>query len=520
MPHRSLPSFTLSGVILIVLGASGVVTARSFQQPVPSDPTPAIGRAAESKPEPSENFEIQARQFGVAKSARRERQGRVAGSNEIQLIADQPPRLDQSGAATIADAVQPPAPNVSVEPLNIQPLHRVQLAEDGLLPGRLSLIDPAAGDRIAVEEIVVHFVRNGTIVSVVEPGVGGVFQARGLTPGIYSVIAAGPSGLLASAVEIAPPLRRDAVIEAQQGQGAARLALATALEIRGNPIPARHLAHALPLIRTRLSIDEFSSAADRRSQSGTERAPATEAFEEDGAKIGTEGPPVVQTGTADALHAVHLRTNGQIGGTVRRLDAANGRPIHFADTDVYIIQDDGVTGRTQTDEQGRFLLQGARPGVASFVAIGRAGFAAFSFEVRPPEDPSAHNLNQGTDRNFTQVAFIQNEGLEIASASQVDAALVDPADFALAQNIIDEFSPDDVLLAPPPPVPFPTGPVGFGGGGFGGGGGGGVGGGGLFGGNLGGLLLGAGVGAGVGAAIGSNRSRSERVIIVSPAVVD
>src|SRR5690606_33926061 len=125
-------------------------------------------------------------------------------------------------------------------------------------------------------------------------------------------------------------------------------------------------------------------------------------------------------------------------------------------------------------------------------------------------------FNRPLDEHLKQVAFVQSDGVAVDAVSQVDAALVDPASFTVAQDIIDQYSPDDPLLGPVGPEPFPTGPVGFGGGG----GAGGAGGGGLFGGNLGGLLLGAGVGAGVGAAVASNRSRSEQVIVVSPAAVD
>jgi hypothetical protein len=525
MPHRSLTSIALGGVILIVLGASGVVTARSFQQSVSSESVPAPAQVKQSHLESSGNLRSTARQFGELKSDRHKQQVGIAGSFEIDLIADQPRQIEQRpfvAAADIADAVEtvqtPALPDAVVadEPLSIQPLHRVQLAEDGLLPGRLSLIDPAAGDRVALQEIVVHFVRNGTIVSVVEPGVGGVFQASGLTPGIYSVIATGPGGLLASSVEIVPPLRRNAVLDGQPIEGNGRPALATALEIRGNPIPAQHLGYALRLIRTRLSAADFTPATGQRPQPEAERAPAPRDLGDNRNLNGTNGPPVVQTGTSDTLQAVYLRNNGQITGAVRRLDAGNGEPIHLTNTEVYIIQNAGMTGPTQADDKGRFSLQGVRPGVASFVAIGPAGFAAFSFEVRPPSDSTVKNFNQPIAKNLAHVAFVQNEGVEVEVTSQVDAALVDPIDFAVAQNIIDEYSPDDVWLVPPPPAPFQPGPVGFGGGGAGGGGGGG----GLFGGNLGGILLGAGVGAGVGAAVASNRSRSERIIVVSPANVD
>jgi hypothetical protein len=77
----------------------------------------------------------------------------------------------------------------------------VRLGQEGLVPGRIS-IRGADGKPQVVNNVKVHFVKNGKAVAVVTPGINGVFQAEGITPGEYAVVAAGPEVFTAYTVHV------------------------------------------------------------------------------------------------------------------------------------------------------------------------------------------------------------------------------------------------------------------------------------------------------------------------------
>lgn len=88
-----------------------------------------------------------------------------------------------------------------VEPAATDRIHSVRLGREGLVPGRIAIRD-LDGTAKVVNNVKVHFVKNGKPVAVVEPGVNGVFQAKGITPGEYAVIAAGPEVVSAYTVNV------------------------------------------------------------------------------------------------------------------------------------------------------------------------------------------------------------------------------------------------------------------------------------------------------------------------------
>jgi hypothetical protein len=78
----------------------------------------------------------------------------------------------------------------------------VHLQKDGYLRGKLNVLDSAGRPSPAKGKV--SFLQNGQVVAVAQVDLGGVFQAAGLKPGVYSVIASGPDGFAAMTVQVLP----------------------------------------------------------------------------------------------------------------------------------------------------------------------------------------------------------------------------------------------------------------------------------------------------------------------------
>lgn len=86
----------------------------------------------------------------------------------------------------------------------------VHLSSDGLLPGRLNVVDPESSVRKPTKNLTIRFLQGGKVIAQVKPGVSGVFQVKDLPTGIYSMVASGTDGFLAMSVLVLPPLTKPA----------------------------------------------------------------------------------------------------------------------------------------------------------------------------------------------------------------------------------------------------------------------------------------------------------------------
>ena len=80
--------------------------------------------------------------------------------------------------------------------------HTIAMKEDGSVEGRFSIIDRATGGALGLANQKIFFIRNGEIASQVYTNDDGTFVAGGMSPGVYSFVAAGDGGFATFGVNV------------------------------------------------------------------------------------------------------------------------------------------------------------------------------------------------------------------------------------------------------------------------------------------------------------------------------
>ena len=475
MKLQSSPLFSAMAAALIfgTLGMSGLVSAVS--SPDPTDRTDPIGVTAPPNPAAVNQ------EFAPA-DAILETTGAVDPAAEAPAIVVPARVVPLPGLLE-----QAPVPNQEVAEGHAFGL---RLSSDGLLPGRFRFLDSVTGIEVAAERLTISFVQNGKVITRARPGVSGVFQASGLTPGIYSMIASGPDGFLATAISVLP---------AVNGQGAANEA---GLQIDGALVPPENVPLVRKLIRerifpTRRAVAE-STELDRTNRvSKPYRTPLL--------TIGLDG---------------HLR------GRLHRIDPKAEQRTLATECTVFLIRGRQIQARVDVDQNGIFDVDGARwnvepgeysllvtrrPQVADNADAGRTaglrnGYAALGVTVAKsaalPQPKAVARPKNSLYQLVSSVRLAADD--EISEIADIDTISTEDIEAGINGDGSDgDGSGAEVAAAPA---------EGAGGAGSGGGGGGGGG----SGGGGGGLLLGALAGAGTGFAIGGLDNNN---VPASPAVV-
>ena len=362
----------------------------------------------------------------------------------------------------------------------------VRLSSDGLLPGRFRFFDSVTGIEVAAERLTISFVQNGKVMTRVRPGVSGVFQASGLTPGIYSMIASGPDGFLATAISVLP---------AVNGQGGANEA---GLQIDGALVPPENAPLVRKLIRERIFPTRRSAAGAVAERAVLDRAKrVSQPYRTPLLTIGPDG---------------HLRRR------LHRIDPITEHHEPATECTVFLIRGREIRASVHVDQNGLFdfdarrwnlepgeysLLVTPRPPRVEDAVVGRAaapssGYAAVGVTVvNAAALPQPQAVTRPKQNPYQLVSAIR---LAADDADHVDdgaihASPVSAEDIEAGINgdgSGGEGSGEGAAATPGTPGGGGSGGGGSGGGGSGGGGGGG-------GGLLGGALLGGAAGALLGA---------------------
>jgi hypothetical protein len=110
--------------------------------------------------------------------------------------------------------------------------HEMSLTTDGNVPGNLRVFDDAGN--LVPARVTLFFLQNGQVVSQSRANEQGDFQASGLQPGIYSLVAAGQSGFAAMGIRVLPPPDRPEAPKANTIGRAREVSNARAGQLRMN----------------------------------------------------------------------------------------------------------------------------------------------------------------------------------------------------------------------------------------------------------------------------------------------
>jgi len=306
--------------------------------------------------------------------------------------------------------------------------HRIRLSADGYLPGKINLVDNETGVLRVLRNLKVMFIQNGQVKSTATPGEGGVFQAGGLTPGVYSLAAIGPEGYVAYGLEIlpaaaegpaAPPkpavttLSRDGFIDAEPVYFQE---VSSVLAIESLAIPRRDFEAVIQLARSYIPAEILNAASPAELPESAQPAEQTD-----------EPAPTDKSPAATALknHVVVIGADGTLSGRTRRVHPQTGRPTRLRRLNVFLVQANAVVAQAPVSENGTFTFSSVAPGTYSFVASGLEGFSAFSVQAVNAEQVSDERAF--TDELIVPVAFQGGGGTFL-----LDGVLVSPQDLAAA----------------------------------------------------------------------------------------
>ena len=544
----------LSGALVLPVCLTGVVTA--FQLQESRDSSDAVARPRLSRAAVDDVFSVAAEQADQATPVVPAPRPNPAGltAPDVKTEATKTDESTRPGAV-----IAPPAPGSAAdvqqeaagkESLHDQKANRayfVRLTVDGLLPGRLQYVDGRSRGLVPAKRVSISFVQHGKVVSQARPGVDGFFQAAGLVPGFYTVVASGPDGILTFGVEVFPALtmsarnsdserrtkenvRMDIDTERfslRQTESENMRDSESFLRIDAILVPPRDI----PVVRRILEVyvtsprpmpsnrDMSPRAALKNAEQTIQLVKAQKAqFANDQATIrAVQNSPqkTVQGSWGSPLRSpvFYKYENGLVGGRLTRFvpDVVNN-DVHFraplVSASVYFVRNGAVVEQATTDQQGQFRVSGLPVGDYTFVSASPAGVAAFGVTVMHHSQGAALDREPRSKiRPVSSIRLVQDGGEGQGGGDQnVNIDSSNPSNVA-SQNMLGNGGG-----GPGGAGGGAGGAGGAGGGGAGGGGagGGGAGGGGAGGGGAGGALLGAGAAAGAigGGVLASQNSNS------------
>ncbi len=121
--------------------------------------------------------------------------------------------------------------------------------------------------------------------------------------------------------------------------------------------------------------------------------------------------------SSERVHTVALNRAGAIEGRIATIDATTKESSGLSKLKIYFIRDGKIANETYTNDDGTFVVDGIAEGAYSFVATGKAGFAAYGVRV------------------------VANDGTQ--KVNTMEAAAVSPR-FAAVKKILEQQLPFEV----------------------------------------------------------------------------
>ena len=458
MPAREVPARTLrlllSGVLVLPVCLTGVVTAFQLQDSQDSAESVASTASAGVREAAADESVVATPILPVATAV-------PAIASDAEVVP---------GTATIPPKPAPdPTPEGTAQQLREQRANReyfARLTADGLLPGRVQYVDGRSRGLIPAKRVAVSFIQNGKLVSQAKPGVDGFFQAAGLVPGFYTVVASGLDGVMTFGIEIQPALnvaprpnpegrvKEDvrAQIEGerfrlQQTESDAVRDAESFLRIDAVLVPPRDVpvvkrifdVYVKSPMRALQSTGVMPTAAALKNArqviqeiKGSNALPvstqiAKERVIKDRPAIATVQGGAPKTirgswGTPLRMPIFYQHSNGSVGGrlTYFQPDVAN-RDVHFRAPveggSVYFVRNGAVIEQATTDHHGRFQIARLPVGDYTFVSGGSAGVSAFGVSVLPHSPDAANDGRKVQARSVSSIRLAQAGGEGKATAA-------------------------------------------------------------------------------------------------------
>lgn len=319
------------------------------------------------------------------------------------------------GEVASADAAEhaTPAPADAHQPVQAGELekqarnYRVRLDQNGRLPGRINVIDPNTGFASPARDLTIALLQNGQPVAEFRPGIDGIFEAEGILPGVYSLVAHGDEGYIAYGLEVLPA---EFGVGLREGDNTSRVMfqeIEAALEIDSLAVPPTDGPAVLSLATEHLPPEIIARANEIAAEAETtpELPQVDPALIERVELDPAEDNPAEETLPSANLrqHEIRLAADGSLTGRMRSLNPQSGEPVRFRRLNVFLVKDNEIVAQAPVTPLGVFTFPDLQEGQYSFVAAGSEGFAAFSIRTvaegfAGPETP---------DELIVPVAFTQ-----------------------------------------------------------------------------------------------------------------
>lgn len=270
---------------------------------------------------------------------------------------------------------------------------QAHLTSDGLLAGRFRILDSTTGQASSPPDLTVLLIQRGRILQKIERTVDGVFQAEGIIPGVYSVIAASRQGYSSFGVEVVPA----------EDAGKTDGADSAALSIDAYLVSERDFPAVFEVFRR---FAAASSIDSRRSGGGSSAGMIPTATSADNTEV-----ELIETSLRQPTLLLDDTGNGY--GEIVSIDPVSGAPRPVPGARVALIQNGVVVQQPVTSQDGYFEVSGLSEGIYSLAVATPLGSTAVAISA---ETSIAFAATDDSGDGTFPVAFQSGGGLVVPLA--------------------------------------------------------------------------------------------------------
>ncbi len=221
----------------------------------------------------------------------------------------------------------------------------IKLSANGSIEGQV--VELSSVDKSPLNGLPIALVRDGKIVSAVKTNSQGKFEFANAKPGLYSLVCRTNQSFSVMALH---------VLDTEKGAH-----LPSSVEVR----PVRQAGELVKSIVRAQVVPPFVGSFTNNSV----ETPTID--------------PIASERRFALTHVVKLDDKGELHGQLAR-SGVSAQKSNTQGMTVYVLNGENEVARTESDNEGHFVIRGLTPGVYGFVAAGVNGVAATSFQVVDP----------------------------------------------------------------------------------------------------------------------------------------